>query len=174
MIDNSICLLLRDDKKIKTTIYANLLPEEYLSVSNFNEKTIMNSLKGIELNDEVLDSINLLMLSFLSSYDKTSDNKYLKLSDRISQFICKNRNNDIDFINSRQIKYRKKELSFNDKRILKEISEKEEYKTNYPILCCIDILLKNDFDYFMHYKKMKKSDKEIFKDWPIYNLLNNK
>lgn len=174
MIDNSICLLIRDDKKIKTTIYANLLPEEYLSVSNFNEKTIMNSLKGIELNDEVLDSINLLMLSFLSSYDKTSDNKYLKLSDRISQFICKNRNNDIDFINSRQIKYRKKELSFNDKRILKEISEKEEYKTNYPILCCIDILLKNDFDYFMHYKKIKKSDKEVFKDWPIYNLLNNK
>ena len=74
-------------------------------------------------------------------------------------------------INSKQIKLRKKSLSFNDKKLLKAIGEKEEYKNNYYVLCCIDILLDNSFDFNMHYKNMKKKDKEVFDDWPIHNLL---
>lgn len=174
LIDNSLCLITRDGKNIKTTIYANLSPEEYIDVSNFSEKIIMKSLKNLELNDEVFDSINMMVLSFLKAYDQTNDNKYLNLSDKLSQFVCKNRNNDFDFINSRQIKYRKKGLSFNDKRLLNDISKKDIYKDDNLILCSIDILLNNKFDYDLHYKNMKKSEKEIFKEWPIYNLINNK
>jgi len=171
MIDNTLCVIIRDDKEIKTSVYSNLLPEEYLNVNNFNEKIILKSFKNIELNDEVLDSINLLMLSFLTAYDQSNDRKYLDLADKLSQIICKNRINDIDFINSKQIKHRKKNLSFNDKKLLNAISEKEEYINNYPILCCIDILLNNNFEFDIHYKNMKKKDKEIFNTWPIYNLL---
>lgn len=174
LVDNSLCVITRDGKNIRTTMYANLLPEEYIDVSNFSEKIIMKSLKNLELNDEVLDSINLMILSFLTAYDQTNDIKYLNLSDKLSQFVCRNRNNDFDFINSRQIKYRKKGLSFNDKRLLDDISKKDIYKDDNLILCSIDILLDNRFDYDLHYKNMKKSEKEIFKEWPIYNLLNSK
>lgn len=66
---------------------------------------------------------------------------------------------------------RKKSLSFNDKKLLKSIGEKEEYKNNYYVLCSIDILLDNSFDFKMHYKNMKKKDKEVFDDLPIHNLL---
>ncbi|MBQ4583410.1 MAG: hypothetical protein IJA94_00740 [Bacilli bacterium] len=171
MIDNTLCVIIRDGKEIKTSVYSNLLPEEYLNVNNFNERIILKSFKNIELNDEVLDSINLLMLSFLTAYDQSNNRKYLDLADKLSQIICKNRINDIDFINSKQIKHRKKNLSFNDKKLLNSISEKEEHMNNYPILCCIDILLNNNFEFDIHYKNMKKKDKEIFNTWPIYNLL---
>ena len=171
MIDNTLCVIIRNGKEIKTSVYSNLLPEEYLNVNNFNERIILKSFKNIELNDEVLASINLLMLSFLTAYDQSNDRKYLDLADKLSQIICKNRINDIDFINSKQIKHRKKNLSFNDKKLLNAISEKEEHMNNYPILCCIDILLNNNFEFDIHYKNMKKKDKEIFNTWPIYNLL---
>lgn len=171
MVDNTLCVIIRDGRKIKTSIYSNLLPEEYLKVSNFNEKIILKSFKKIELNDAVLDSINGLTLSLLLSYDQSKDRKYLVLADKLSQIACKNRNNDIDLINSKQIKCRKNCLSFNDKKILNAISEKEDYKNNYPILCCIDILLNNNFDFDVHYKKMKEKDKKIFNIWPINNLI---
>ncbi len=171
MIDNTLCVMIRDGKEIKTSIYSNLLPDEYLNVNNFNEKIILKSFKSIELNDDVLDSINLLMLRFLKAYDQSYDRRYLDLSDKLSQIICKNRINDIDLINSKQIKFRKRNLSFNDKKLLNTISEKEEHKNNYHILCCIDILVNNTFDFAKHYKSMKKKDKEVFNEWPIYNLI---
>lgn len=174
MVDNTLCVIIRDGKKIKTSIYSNLLPEEYLNVSNFNEKIILKSFKNLELNDMVLDSINLLLLSFLLAYDQSKDRKYLDLADKLSRIACKNRNNDIDLINSKQVKYRKKNLSFKDKKLLNAISEKEVYKENYQILCCIDILLDNNFTFDMHYKQMTKSDKKIFNTWPIYNLIKDK
>ena len=171
MIDNTLCVIIRDGKEIKTSVYSNLLPEEYLNVNNFNEKIILKSFKNIELIDEVLDSINILMLSFLKAYDQSNDRRYLDLADKLSQIICKNRINDIDLINSKQIKFRKKNLSFNDKKLLNAISEKEEYKNDYHVLCCIDLLVNNTFDFDKHYKSMNKKDKEVFKNWPIYNLL---
>lgn len=172
MIDNTLCVIIRDGKEIKTSVYSNLLPEEYLNVNNFNEKIIIKSFKNIELTDEVLDSINILMLSFLKAYDQSNDRKYLDLADKLSQIICKNRTNDIDLINSKQIKFRKKSLSFNDKKLLNAISEKEEYKNNYHVLCCVDILVNNTFNFDNHYKSMKKKEKVIFNDWPIYNLID--
>lgn len=171
MIDNTLCVIICNGKEIKTSVYSNLLPEEYLNVNNFNDKIILKSFKNIELNDDVLDSINLLILSFLKAYDLSCDKIYLNLADKLSQIICKNRINDIDLINAKQIKYRKKNLSFNDKKLLNTISKKKEYKKNYSILCCIDILLENNFNFINHYKSMKKDEKEIFKEWPIYNLL---
>ena len=98
MIDNTLCVMICDGKEIQTGIYSNLLPEEYLKVNNFNEKIILKSFKNIEITDEVLDSINILMLSFLKSYDQCNDRKYLNLADKLSQIICKNRVNDIDLI----------------------------------------------------------------------------
>ena len=174
MVDNTLCVIIRDGKKIKTSIYSNLLPEEYLNVSNYNEKIILKSFKNLELNDMVLDSINLLLISFLLAYDQSKDRKYLDLADKLSRIACKNRNNDIDLINSKQVKYRKKNLSFKDKKLLNAISEKEVYKENYQILCCIDILLDNNFTFDIHYKQMTKSDKKIFNTWPIYNLIKDK
>ena len=171
MVDNTLCVIESNGKKTKTSIYSNLLPEEYLNVSNFNEKIIEKSFKKLELNDEVFDSINFLLLSFLSAYDQSNDRKYLNLADKLSQINCKNRNNDIDLINSKQIKFRKKNLSFTDKKTLKAISEKDEYKNNYQILCCIAILLNNNFDFDMYYKKLNKKDKEKFNEWPINNLI---
>lgn len=171
MIDNTLCVMICDGKEIQTGIYSNLLPEEYLKVNNFNEKIILKSFKNIEITDEVLDSINILMLSFLKSYDQCNDRKYLNLADKLSQIICKNRVNDIDLINSKQIKHRKNKLSFNDKKLLNAIGEKAEYQKDYQVLCCIDILLDNTFNFNMHYKKMKKKEREIFNEWPIYNLL---
>lgn len=172
MIDNTLCVFIRDDKEIKTSIYSNLLPEEYINVDNFDEKIIVKSFKNIELNDYVLDAINSLMLDFLKAYDIYNEIKYLNLSDKLSQIICRNRKNDIDVINSKQIKLRKKNLSYHDKKILNEIRNKEELKNDYHVLCCIDILLNNTFDFDLHYKSMKKKEKEVFKSWPIYNLLN--
>ena len=171
IIDNIFCVTIKDNKKIKTSIYANLIPEEYVNVSNFNEKILLKSFKNIELTDELLESINLLMLSFIKTYDQSSDRMYLNIADKLNQIICKNRTSDIDLINSKQIKYRKNNLSYNDKKLLKAIGEKEEYKRDYQLLCCIDILINNEFEFAKHYKSMNDECKKIFNEWPIYNLI---
>lgn len=112
-----------------------------------------------------------MSLRFLISYDKTKDKRFLNLANNLNLINCKKRNDDVDIINSKQIKIRKKKsLSYNDKKLLSEIAEKDEYKNNYQILCCIDILLENNYNYNLHFKKMNAKDKEIFKNWPIYNL----
>lgn len=172
MINNTICFITCDDKKIKTTIYANLALEEFIDVNNFDEKIIIKSFKNIELTDEVLDSINLLILTFINAYDKSKNIIFLNVADKLSQMNCKIRNNDVDIINSKQIKYRKKGLSTIDKQKLNEISKKDEYEKDYIILSCIDILLENRFLFDEHYRLMKSKDKELFKTFPIYNLIN--
>ena len=172
MINKTICYITCDNKKIKTTIYANLTLEEFIDVDNFDEKMIIKSFKEIELTDEVLDSINLLILTFIDAYDKSKNIIFLNVADKLSQINCKNRNNDVDIINSKQIKYRKKGLSAIDKKMLNGISKKHEYEKDYIILSCIDILLENRFLFDEHYRLMKAKDKELFKTFPIYNLIN--
>ena len=88
----------------------------------FNYNEIVEGLKL--MNDDVLDSINLLMLSFLKSYDQSYDRRYLDLANKLSQIIYKNSMNDIDLINSKQIKFRQKNSSFNNKKVLNTFSEK--------------------------------------------------
>lgn len=118
-----------------------------------------------------MDSINLLILTFINAYDKSKNIIFLNVADKLSQMNCKIRNNDVDIINSKQIKYRKKGLSTIDKQKLNEIS-KRWIRKDYIILSCIDILLENRFLFDEHYRLMKSKDKELFKTFPIYNLIN--
>lgn len=171
MVDNSYCIVFDGNSKYKTSIYSNLPFEDYENVSNFKEDIIIKSFKGLEFNQAIFEVINYLSLRFLISYDKTKDKRFLNLANNLNLINCKKRNDDVDIINSKQIKIRKKKsLSYNDKKLLSEIAEKDEYKNNYQILCCIDILLENNYNYNLHFKKMNAKDKEIFKNWPIYNL----
>ena len=173
ILDNMICFLTNDGQKIKTSIYVNLTSEDIINVNNFNEKIILKSFKNIELNDIVFDSINSLLLTFINTYDLTNNKMFLNVADKLSQINCRNRNSDIDIINSKQIKFRKKSLSTNDKIILNNISKKEIYKENYILLACIDILLKNKFNYEVHYKLMQLKDRKLFKELPIYSLIKD-
>lgn len=171
MVDNSYCIVFDGNSKYKTSIYSDLPFEDYENVSNFKENIIIKSFKGLEFNQAIFEVINNLSLRFLISYDKTKDKRFLNLANNLNLINCKKRNDDVDIINSKQIKIRKKKsLSYNDKKLLSEIAEKDEYKNNYQILCCIDILLENNYNYNLHFKKMNAKDKEIFKNWPIYNL----
>lgn len=171
MVDNSYCIVFDRNSKYKTSIYSDLPFEDYENVSNFKENIIIKSFKGLEFNQAIFEVINNLSLRFLISYDKTKDKRFLNLANNLNLINCKKRNDDVDIINSKQIKIRKKKsLSYNDKKLLSEIAEKDEYKNNYQILCCIDILLENNYNYNLHFKKMNAKDKEIFKNWPIYNL----
>lgn len=171
MVDNSYCIVFDGNSKYKTSIYSDLPFEDYENVSNFKENIIIKSFKGLEFNQAIFEVINNLSLRFLISYDKIKDKRFLNLANNLNLINCKKRNDDVDIINSKQIKIRKKKsLSYNDKKLLSEIAEKDEYKNNYQILCCIDILLENNYNYNLHFKKMNAKDKEIFKNWPIYNL----
>lgn len=163
MINNTICFITCKNKKIKTSIYANLALEDFIDVDNFDEKIVIKSFKNIDLTDEVLDSINLLTLNFITAYDKSKNVIFLNVADKLSQMKCRTRNNIVDIINSKQIKYRKKGLSTNDKKILNEISKKDKYKKDYIILSCIDILLENRYLFSEHYRLMKARDKKNLK-----------
>lgn len=172
MLNNVICTFDKEDESIINSVYSYINTDEIIGMSNFNSKIILNSYKDIELCDEIYDSINNVLLVFVSAYDKTNNKDFINLADKLSQINCKNRNNDIDIINSKQIKYRKKGLTTNDKKILSNISKKIDNQNDYQILCCIDILLNNNYNYEENYKKMSKKDKSIFKNFPICNLIN--
>lgn len=173
IIDNMICFFKFENKEVKTSIYANLVPEEFIGMNNFDGKLIIKSFKNIELTEEVCNSINQLLLMFISVYDETKNREFINIADSLSQINCKNRNNDIDIINAKQIKYRKKGcLSTNDKKILSDISKKEENKENYQILCCISLLINNYYSFEENFSKMSKKAQADFKKFPIYNLVS--
>lgn len=175
IIDNMICFFKFENKEVKTSIYANLVPEEFIGMNNFNSKLIIKSFKNIELTKEVCDSINQLILMFINVYDDTKNSEYINIADSLSQINCKNRNNDIDIINAKQIKYRKKGcLSTNDKKLLSDISKKEENRENYQILCCISLLVNNYYSFEENFSKMFKKEQGDFKKYPIYNLASKK
>lgn len=170
-----ICFFKSEDKEVKTSIYANLVPEEFIGMNNFDGKLIIKSFKNIELTKEVCDSINQLILMFIIAYDETKNREFINIADSLSQINCKNRNNDIDIINAKQIKYRKKGcLSTNDKKLLSDLSKKEENKEDYQILCCISLLVNNYYSFEENFSKMSKKEQIDFKKVPIYNLASQK
>ena len=118
-----------DGHSIRTSIYCTISEEDIKNVYNLNEKIILKSFKNIELTDITLNSVNKLIQCFVRVYDDTLDKLYINIADKLSQMATKNRGNDIDVINSKQIKYRKTGLSTIDKKLLKEISPR------YPLRC---------------------------------------
>ena len=168
------CFINENGQMIKTSLYLNLTEDDYMGISNFDEKIVLKSFNKLEYCDEVIDSIELIVLNLLNSYDKIKCYKYLKLADDLNQYACIKRCNDIDIINSKQIKMRKNvPLSINDKNVLFLISEKNENKGDYSLLCCIDILLNNKYMFEKHYSQMNQEDRKTFNSWPICNFINN-
>lgn len=170
LINNFICFTNKGDTEIKFSIYSQIEEIDFVNISNFNEKIFLKSFKNIDICDETLDIINNILLKFISTYDRTKNDLYLRIANNLSLLNCKNRNNDIDIINSKQIKMRKNKLSNNDKHILSEISNKQEYKNDYTIQCCISLLIDNKFNFQENYSKMTKKEKDLFKKYPIFNL----
>lgn len=169
ILDNIVCFLSKDGTGI-TSIYSYITLEEILNISNFNEKIVFQSIKNVKMTEEYSAIVNLVALTFITAYDISKDIKYLNLADKIIQLILKSINDYGVIINSKQIKYRKKSLSSNDKRILKQISELPENEKDYMLKCSVDILLENNYSFEEHYKLMSANDKKIFKNYPIYNL----
>lgn len=174
MLDSIVCFLFDDKRRIKNSVFSSISKGDVIDVSNYNSKIILKSYKDIELCEEVLDSINQLILTFISAYDETNNREFINIADSLSQINCKNRNDDVDIINAKQIKYRKKGLSTNDKKLLSDISKKEENKGNYQILCCISLLIDNHYSFEENFSEMSKKEKSNFKKFPIYNLATQK
>ena len=169
MIDNYYCSY-NENPENQISLYSNIISDEIVGVNNFNKKIIYDSIKKLEVNEYLCESLNYMIIAFIDSYDRTGNTEFLNIASHLNKIIINYDNNDIAIINSKQIKIRKSKLSSNDFKILKSIEEKEENGKNYLVKCAVNILLGNDYLFKDYFKKMSKKDKEIFITWPIYKL----
>ena len=105
-------------------------------------------------------------------YDETNNSNYLEEALEIIKWLkSKESNNPIHIINEYQIYKRQRDLYFNEREKLKElIKTSTDFNEYYKLICCAYILL-DDFNNFENYfKKLDKSKKNDFKNYPIYSL----
>ena len=163
---------IKAENGIVTTPYIILKKEDFLTMSNINLKNIKYSISNIPEIGKQINDIRLLMLEILLAYDESKNNELLNLARYINNLIIKKdeKYETINVINKLQIVNRSRELK------LKEIDElyniRELENDNLPVLCAIAILLKNYSDFNRYFSKLSRKEKEEFKKYPIYNLLN--
>ena len=109
------------------------------------------------------------MLEVIKAYDESNNIKFLELADYINERILEHRDNAVDIINKMQIVKRKRALNYKEKDLIYDLKDAED---DLIIQCGIAILLDNKSDYERFFSKLSENEKNAFKEFPIYNLLD--
>ncbi|HAT4281447.1 hypothetical protein ACSXDL_02135 [Clostridium perfringens] len=158
------------DEKItkKISIFITLSVEDICS-SNFNEFNVLKSIKKDDLDEIYTEYIIMFILNIIHAFDKYKVN-HLNLAINLLEYLNENNclNNNLYRINLCQINKRiDPELNSDERRELVKIKNETE---SIEEKCACSILLDNkeDAEYWFEYIE----NKEIFKEYPIFTLLN--
>ena len=113
--------------------------------------------------------MNYAALQLIATFDINRDDEFLSLAmqilERLLEVFPKD---DIYLINIMQIKKRRDLLDKDDKDILYAIKERSDIQ---QIHCCVNILIGNYFDAKKNLESMGEEERNIFKGYPIINLM---
>lgn len=158
------------DEKItkKISIFITLSVEDICS-SNFNESNVLKSIKREELDEIYTEYIIMFILNLIDAFDKYNVN-HLNLAIELLEYLNQNDylSNNLYRINLCQINKRiNLELNSEERRELVKIKNETE---SVEEKCACSILLDNkeDAEYWFEYVE----DKDSFKEYPIFTLLN--
>lgn len=156
-------------KEVPISVYINMKMTTLLEYSNINFDVIKETFNSLDSNEETLERCNLWMLEVLKAYDQSKENMVLDLAKYINERIMEHRNNNVDIINKMQILKRLRDLNVDEKETLYCLREEDK---DMMIQCAIAILLENKSDFERYFSKLNNEEKDNFRNFPIFNLIN--
>ncbi len=158
----------------KTSIYSWFQTDGFKIVSNIDYDDILSSYKKVYIeNHNVTQRANNDMLMMILAYDENHDDKLLKSSKDLCEWLISiNEKDEVNtyFLNLMQIIKRKRDLT-NEER--KEIMIKFDLCNSMEKLACC-LLLDNNEMANHYFNQLNDSEKEFFTTLPIYHFFNSK
>lgn len=164
---------LPDQSEIRNTSACLMLKSETLTkCDNTNYEVIEASIERHWLDNEHFYSLlGLLVLEIIKAHDMlgAAGARALESADRLNGWIRKKHPDNIyEMINHYQIAFRKEALSAEDQQVL--IGLKRKHPCEAKVRCAINILLGGIAEARMDFAEMTESEREEFRDYPIYTL----
>lgn len=158
----------------KTSIYSWFQTDGFKIVSNIDYDDILPSYKKVYIeNHNVTQRANNDMLMMILAYDENHDDKLLKSSKDLCEWLISiNEKDEVNtyFLNLMQIIKRERDLT-NEER--KEIMIKFDLCNSMEKLACC-LLLDNNEMANHYFNQLNDSEKEFFTTLPIYHFFNSK
>jgi len=140
-------------------------------IYNFDEAVVWEQLERCDYNLYTQDVFYSLFVELLSAYDHSRNEKLYEiakyLSDKFEEIDPKDQNG---IINKLQLIKRKRMLTDAETSQLEKI---EQSPCSDVIYCAVEILLENKHVAKKQIEALSSENKEIFKSFPIFNLLEN-
>lgn len=159
-----------DGNKYPISQYAIMKREHFLSADNINYQAIINDVNRIEVNQKHLDWTNTLVLEMLHAFDENGNEELLDCCAVLTDYILSQSDENVKSflrVNTLQIAYRKRALSFEEKKQLSELA------SNDPDLmakAASFILLQEKEKAETVMKDFNEDQMRVFEQFPIYNL----
>lgn len=160
-----------NNKEISVSPYINMSKKNLSEYSNVDIDIIKETFNSLDSKEDTIERYNLWMLEVIKAYDESNNIRFLELAEYINERILEHRDNAVDIINKMQIIKRIRALNSNEKDLIYEL---KEVNNDLLIQCAIAILLDNKSDYERYFLKLSKNEKNTFKEFPIYNLLDTR
>ncbi|MEJ6952093.1 DUF4365 domain-containing protein [Natronospora cellulosivora (SeqCode)] len=149
--------------------YVLLKKDDFLTISNINYSRIVDSILNTPKSSPQYEFTNQLVLEMLKAFDESNNDKILKASLMIMDWLLEysNINKAILILNKMQIFKRKRDLKTKE---LEDIYEIKSNSTDIRILLGCSILLESFTEAKMYYNKLSEDCREEFDNYPISNL----
>lgn len=174
-IENGVCFkhlkifVGTEDERYIVPAFALFKRDIWEKLYDVDERILLKELESGEFNEVTEGDFTQLFIEILSAYDILKNEKYYNVAKLISDRLM-----EIDpdaaylRINRLQLIKRKRDLT---EKELQELESIEADTREKMVICAANILLENKRKAKKELDEMTKEDKEMFMNYPIYNLL---
>lgn len=143
--------------------------EDWNKLYDFEEELLLNEIEKNDFDNFTQDMFYNLFIELLASYDINKNEKYYNMANLICNKLLEvNPNNKYGIINKFQLLKRKGDLT---EEQLKELDNMLNNNSDKMLFCAINILLENKYQAKKVFKDLTEEEKNVFENFPIYNLL---
>ena len=162
-----------EDKKYPSSRYVFLKQEHFLQGDNINYKNLYEDVTSIPINIYHFNRTTLLLLEMIKAYDVNKDKELIDVAEKLSIWLVDKsfvNNRNVALINLLQIKQRKNSINESDKQQIINML-KSDIDKQYQAACYILLNMPNQAQGIID--SMDEEQRNIFTDYPIYDLLKN-
>ena len=150
---------------VPSSPYFALDVKDLVTALNFNPEPIINNILSIDFHPELISGVIAFLLSLLKIYDETKDRRILNITTAFYENQSIMNDGEVMVINKYQIIKRERRLT--DAENAELISLKNQFSDNIELVCCVNLLIDNIYEFDYYFKKLNQEQKEKFVDYPI-------
>lgn len=134
-----------------------------------DEEILLRDIERSDFDEFTSEELYLFFVEILSAYDTTKNEKYYDMAKLIiTKLLEVDEENEYGIINQLQLLKRKRELSAEEVDKLESLEVTSE---DDMVVCAVNVLLENKHKARKLISQLSPEKQEMFKDFPIYNLL---